>query len=109
MEHRTLSPRGDPIVASVFQEKPLINLTATVHDEAPAFLGKGCLPRMLFLVDDVLLDYRYSSFWIKHKDAPVGVASSDNLSYLSPPVNQIPSLALGHLIYWGLPHGTPFG
>jgi len=41
MEHRTLSPRGDPIVASVFQEKPLINLTATVHDEAPVFLGKG--------------------------------------------------------------------
>ncbi len=33
MEHRTPSPLGDPIVASVFQEEPLINLTAAVHDE----------------------------------------------------------------------------
>jgi len=34
-------PWGDPIVASVFEEEPLINLTAAVHDEAPVFLGKG--------------------------------------------------------------------
>jgi len=39
----------------------------------------------------------------------IGVTSSDNLIYLFPPVNQTPSLALGHLIYWGLPHGSPFG
>ncbi len=47
-------PRGDPIV-SVFQEEALIDLTAIVHEEAPVFLGKGHLPMMLFLVDDVLL------------------------------------------------------
>ena len=71
--------------------------------------AKGCLPMMLFLVDDVLLYYKYSSFWIKHKVALIGVASSDNLSYPLPPVNQIPTHTLGHLIYWGLPHGSPFG
>ena len=79
-------------MASVFQEEPLINLTAIVQDEAPVFFGKGSI-----------------NLWFNYKDAPIGVASSDNLSYLLPPVNHTPSLALGHLIYWGLLHGTPFG
>ena len=28
---------------------------------------------------------------------------------MTPPVNQVPSLTLGRLIYWGLFNGPPFG
>ena len=37
----------------------------------------------------------------KHKDVPIGVAFGDRFWSSLPPVNQTPSLTLGHLIYWG--------
>ena len=65
------------------------------------------MKRLYSVVNEIGITHDEAKF--NYKDAPIGVASSDNLSYLLPPVNHTPSLALGHLIYWGLLHGTSFG
>ena len=49
---------GDP-KASIRQEVLLINFSSTVKYDPLVLLGKGYLPVMLFLIDDVLLHYRY--------------------------------------------------